>query len=170
MPKAKHYAIPHSTHTRMCRIISIAIAPTPVFIYGQHVWHDMTEKWIRKKEITFFSSLTLIFSLSLHTPMQTLPTSPQRTAFLSLFSRKQIPQHSALLHPIHVWLLWLKGQAFRGCELVWLLAAVKRLLTCVLGRMCVRSSAGSCFSDRSNWSLATAMDFNAKHTDTTLAC
>lgn len=44
------------------------------------------------------------------------------------------------------------------------MAGVERLLTCVLGRMCVRSSAGSCFSDRSNWSLATAMAFNAKHT------
>lgn len=46
------------------------------------------------------------------------------------------------------------------------MAGVEKLLTCMLGRMCVRSSAGSCFSDRSYWSLATAMAFNKTHTYT----
>lgn len=100
----------------------------------------------------------------LHAQATIVPISPQRAKYLSSFSPRQIPQHSALLHPIQEWLLWLKVQAYMGCEVVWLLAGVERLLTCVLGRMCVRSSAGSCFSDRSNWSLATAMAFNAKHT------
>lgn len=90
-------------------------------------------------------------------------THPGELHFFLSFSRKQIPQKSTLLHPIQEWLLWLKVQAYRGCEVVWLLAGVERLLTCVLGRMCVRSRAGSCFSNHSNWSLATAMTFNAKH-------